>query len=424
MAKFNIKILPVAVFGLLFSLSSVVRADSLFTVFKASLNHDSLYLQAKADYLSAKESKLAAWSSFFPQLSTSGSFFTNYKESLSSSFSVNASQLIFNVAAMRQVSVANAQVREAVIFLSAAQLSLMQRVSATYFDVISAHEMLVVMKQQLKSMNVQLHAVKERYSVGHATITDLDRVKATYDLYRSQWLGEKIKLNTANQKLSEISGYVMKTIPSLKFDFKPVKPKPTRIAVWVDKVRKQNFDLQSANQAVGVTQMMIGVKRGAYFPSVSMTGSYYPGKFYNTGKRFIYGLDVSFSAFQGGYSVAEVGKAQAQYQKALARRDAVYRKAISNLKSGYDGMLEGVEQINAERLAVESNQSALSHTKKGYMSGTQTVLDVLDQQNQLFSAQRTYVEGRIGYMNSVIGLEQAAGTLSPTVLLGIQGWFR
>lgn len=410
-------------FLLSFFSSLGVHAETLHSVYESSLNYDAQYLQAKADYLSAKESKLSAWSSFFPQIGASGNLLNNYQNDSANNFSVNANQVIFNVAAMRQVAVANLQVKEAVTFLSSAQMSLMNRVAAGYFELVKANELLKVMQQQLKSIDEQLKAVKERYNVGHATITDLDRVKATYDLYRSEMLSEKIKLVTAKQKLSELCGYEVKSVPTLKFAFKAVKPTPMSINVWHKKASTQNFSLLAASQSVAVARELISVRRGGYFPSLSLTTSYYPEKLSNIDKHLIYGVDISFNAFRGGYTMAEVGKARAQYQKVLARRDQLYRTVLAETNSAYQGMLDGVSQVMAERTAVESNQSALRHTQQGYLSGTQTILDVLDQQNQLFSAERTYVEGRISYLNNIIKLERAAGTLSPIVLRGIQGWF-
>ena len=141
--------------------------------------------------------------------------------------------------------------------------------------------------------------------------------------------------------------------------------------------------MKAATEAVEVAKANIGVQRGGYLPTVSLTGAYYPSKYYNTGKNLIYGLNVSFTAFQGGYTWAQVGRAQAQYQGVLAQRDATYRTVISDMKNAYNGMLNGVEQIKIEKLALDSNKSALKHTEAGYIAGTQTILDVLDQQSNL-----------------------------------------
>ncbi len=395
-------------------------SETLVHEFQSSLTYDAKYREAKANYNSAKESKLAAWSAFFPQVTGSGNLLTNYNANLSSSFSVSAQQTIFNWGAIRQVSVANAQVRQAVAALSAAEQDLMQRVAQGYFAVIRANELLQVMQAQFDTMGKQLAAVHARYQVGHATITDLDRVKASHDLYRAQLLTLKIKLAEEKQALSQMTGHIIQSIPRLKSKFAPIKPKPADLQVWQEKANQQNLTLRAASEAVQVAKANIGVQRGGYLPTVSLTGAYYTNKYYNTGKNLIYGLNVSFNAFQGGYTWAQVGQAQAQYQGALAQRDTTYRAVISNMKNAFNGMLNGVEQIKIEKLALDSNQSALKHTEAGYIAGTQTILDVLDQQNKLFEAERTYVDGRINYLNNIVLLELAAGTLKPLRLASIQ----
>lgn len=47
----------------------------------------------------------------------------------------------------------------------------------------------------------------------------------------------------------------------------------------------------------------------------------------------------------------------------------------------------------------------------------ETVLDVLQQQRQLFDARRILADSRYQYMTNVLRLEEAAGTLQPSSLI-------
>ena len=80
-------------------------------------------------------------------------------------------------------------------------------------------------------------------------------------------------------------------------------------------------------------------------------------------------------------------------------------------------------QIKAEKRAVESNTSALKNTTEGYNAGNQTLLDVIDQQTNLYNANIQYVAGRVQYLEALSLLEQQAGTLKPGTLKHLQGWF-
>ncbi len=73
--------------------------------------------------------------------------------------------------------------------------------------------------------------------------------------------------------------------------------------------------------------------------------------------------------------------------------------------------MAGISEVEARRLALFSAQSAYDASQVGLEVGTRTVLDVLNNQNNLFTAQRAYALARYNYLQNRLLLEQAAGTL-------------
>ena len=66
----------------------------------------------------------------------------------------------------------------------------------------------------------------------------------------------------------------------------------------------------------------------------------------------------------------------------------------------------------ASRVIV-SSKSALDATQAGYEVGTRNVVDVLNAQNTLFSAERDYSNSRYDYIINMMRLKEQAGLLSP-----------
>ena len=213
-------------------------------------------------------------------------------------------------------------------------------------------------------------------------------------------------------------------LPLFSRRFKLLKPNPSSIEAWRRRVKEKNLNLKAAEEGVLVAKAEVGVQSGKYIPSISFQGAYYPEKLAGINKHFTYGVNVSFSGLDGGKTIAEVGVADAEYQKALSFRDQAYRDAARNLSDSYAGMTIGVAQLRSARMSVSSNYRALKFTRDGYVAGTQTILDVLDQQAKLFDAKRSYVNDQVSYLNSIVGLEWASGSLSPKVLMHLQSWFR
>ena len=74
-------------------------------------------------------------------------------------------------------------------------------------------------------------------------------------------------------------------------------------------------------------------------------------------------------------------------------------------------LVAGISEVEARRLALFSAQSAYEASQVGLEVGTRTVLDVLDNQRTLFTAQQVYARVKYNFLQNRLLLEQAAGTL-------------
>ena len=97
-----------------------------------------------------------------------------------------------------------------------------------------------------------------------------------------------------------------------------------------------------------------------------------------------------------------------------ATQDAVEqtRRAIErSTRDAYQTLVAGISEVEARRLALFSAQSAYEASQVGLEVGTRTVLDVLDNQRTLFTAQQVYARVKYNFLQNRLLLEQAAGTL-------------
>ena len=74
--------------------------------------------------------------------------------------------------------------------------------------------------------------------------------------------------------------------------------------------------------------------------------------------------------------------------------------------------MSGIAGIKANKQAVLSNQTSLDATKVGLRVGTRTEIDVLNAQQALASAQKSYYQSRYTYLDSLLALKQDAGYLT------------
>ena len=105
-------------------------------------------------------------------------------------------------------------------------------------------------------------------------------------------------------------------------------------------------------------------------------------------------------------------------RQAVAQRDVASdqleqqkRALVRNTRNAYQTVVAGISEVEARRLALVSARSAYSASQVGLEVGTRTVLDVLNNQQTLFNAEREFALARYNFLQSRLLLEQAAGTL-------------
>ena len=151
-------------------------------------------------------------------------------------------------------------------------------------------------------------------------------------------------------------------------------------------------------------------------------------------------LDYRYSSFTSGKNSANA-KASVQWniinggsdyattkQRKYTENAAKYtlletrRSAESALKTAYLNVLSDISQVEAYQQAVIAAEASVAAMKAGYDVGTRTIVDLLNQQQQLFNAQQKYSEAKYAYINHLLALKQTAGTLSYHDIDAINNW--
>jgi outer membrane protein len=116
--------------------------------------------------------------------------------------------------------------------------------------------------------------------------------------------------------------------------------------------------------------------------------------------------------YQGGGVDSKVR--QASYSKDKALNDLEYAKRQTDLETqrAYLNLNSSIAQVKALEQALKSSQSQLDSTKLGYEVGVRTSVDVLNAQQQFFSAKRDLLQARYNYLVSIIQLKTASGIVT------------
>jgi outer membrane protein len=429
------------------------RAANLIEVAQQAIFNDAIYHQAVAQRLATNEGVPIAASVLLPNISAMANpsvTQTNYsganldnlflpRNNIEHAYTIalTITQTIFNFAQLSQLAGAWATSRGADAKLNAALQDLMIRVAKAYFTILQDEDNLSYSEATKLAFAEQLDQVKQQYQVGVKTLTEVYTAQAAYESAYARVISDQSTLLNDKEKLRVITGHYYSKLAGLRDDFPLITPRPADIEQWVKTALMQNWGIKAAQYATETARQVIRRQFSGHLPTLNVQGvldrqyqnnmngyfntiDFRPGPSTQTDRSVTLNLNVPI--FAGGGVVAQTNQAIYNYQAVQQQLEQTVRTTMSNTRISYMNVVTGVPQIIADRQAIKSNKSSLAGMEESYRVGTETLVDVLNQQQKLFQAQTEYAKDRYAFVNNILLLKQAAGTLSFDDLRGINVW--
>lgn len=409
-------------------------AANLIDVFHHACANDPTIKEARASFLATEQNVPLSVSTFLPQIfasgflqrsridnETGGNPFDNdsvyYSET--TSYTISATQSVFNFANWARLSEANNGVKAAAAELSAAVQDLMIRTVTAYFNVLVASEDLRFIRAEKKAVERQLKQNQERFKVGLIAITSVHESQAQYDTSVAQEVSAQNQLQNRIEELREITNTTFPSMMGADKDLPLRKPIPANIDRWVSVAENQNYGLKAAHYGVLASKAVIKEQFAGHLPVINAGANYnYTYRSNPVGTdapSWVKSADASISAdlpvFSGGATTALTRQARYNYLAASANQVKTHRSVVSRTRQAYLGVISGISQVKADRQAIISRRSALEATEAAYKVGTRTFVDVLDAQSRLYDTERVSASDQYNYLLNILLLKQAAGTL-------------
>ena len=254
-----------------------------------------------------------------------------------------------------------------------------------------------------------------------------------------------------------ITGVHYPNLSKLSEQFPYITPQPSDIEEWVKIAQNQNWSIKATQFAAFASRQSVKQQQAGHLPNLTAQGLYgynfthvisndlagtsissgggtstTPGPLpvdediFPTGvtktRSLSANLSLNIPIAQGGYVVASTRKAQYNYRIAISQFEQQVRKTINNTRQSYLNIMSGISKIKADKQTIKSTTSSLEGMQAAYEVGTETLVDVLNQQQKVFKAQTQYAADRYAYVNSLLELKAAAGTLCFKDLEAINSW--
>ncbi len=268
-------------------------------------------------------------------------------------------------------------------------------------------------EESLKLGEEALALVKKRYEVGDISNAEFQQASANLLNQRNSALSIAQQRSQTQNQLATLIGK-----PSTAFgisttaiaDLPPMVP-----ADISSSVLQRRPDVAAAEHQLAAANANIGVARGAFFPSISLSAN---GGFASTQLSNLFkwnnvtwaaGPALSLPIFQSGALFANLRNAKAQYEEAVAAYKGQVLTAFQDTANGLDGQRTATEQAAGQQQAYAALAKSAEASKAQYDTGDISKLDYISARQTLLNAQISEQQGLLNAYTASTALIRALG---------------
>jgi outer membrane protein len=430
-------------------ISTTAYADDLYQVYQMALTKDPTINRAKADRDEAFEGITLSRANLLPQISGVISYTdstneqfnfepgptpesppniiiidntsTNLGIDLTLNLSVYDRQNWLGLSRAEKV----AQRSDTNFALSKQQLII--RTTTAYLAILRAKDGLTFVQAEKRAIERQLEQTKQRFKVGLTAITDVHEAQADFDNTVAQEIVAENVVELRLEEMREITGKYHDNIAVLNTEnFSATRPVPENVDAWLRTADEKSLDLMIHTLSKDIAKEDIATARAGHYPTLSLRANYgrddteingngnFPARDGNS-----IGLNLNIPIYSGGSVSALTAQARYRYVAASEDLELTHRSTVRLVRGSYNNVIASTAAIRALEQAVVSADSALKATEAGFDVGTRTIVDVLNSTRNLFDARRNLAGARYDFINSILTLKRAAGSLTEEDLVAV-----
>jgi outer membrane protein len=313
---------------------------------------------------------------------------------------IDVSYPLFNAGRVRnQIRAADTRVEAGRASLRAVEGDVFTEAVGAYNDVIRDRSIVTLNENQVRVLETNLQASRDRFEVGDLTRTDVAQSEARLALARSG-------LATAQGRLRGSEENYRRVIGELPEDLQPPPPLPVLPGTPDQAVQialANNPDVVSIAAQARAAGLDVSVARADRLPTVNAIsnsrylnalGSQPVATLPNSEASLGAGVQARIPLYQGGVVGARVRQAQAQQSQLLEQGIAVERAVVATALAAFATYRASLDAIRSNEVAVSANSLALEGTRAEQTVGTRNVLDVLNAEQELLNSQVALVTAR------------------------------
>lgn len=390
----------------------VYAVDNNITVKDAELTKET----AAVTYEQSKNNRLPNLTGSASQSLTNGQTIDpityNYvnEQIHSTSLSLNTSVTLFQGKQMsNQIKQNKLLLDQNSFYVQQAKNNIVLSVTEAYLQALYAKEGIIVARKNLEASEKEVETAKARLEAGSIAMQDYTDALSQAATNRYNLIDAKNTYATQILTLKQL----LELSPMDEFDV--VTPEtedyvapmiPSKIAVYETALGILP-EYQAAKVGVEASETNEDIAKGAYLPTLSLSGSL--GSGYTSTQDLVFkdqldlnfnqrvGLSLSIPIFNRGQTKANVQKAKIATQQSELQQQTVQKEIYQKIETAYQNAVSAQEQLEAAKAASDAAEESYKLAQKKYDLGALNTTDLVVSQNTFTNAQQNYLQAK--YMN-------------------------
>jgi multidrug efflux system outer membrane protein len=292
-------------------------------------------------------------------------------------------------------------------------LSLVSSVAAAYIDLRSLDRQLEISKSTAKSREESVDIFKRRFSAGTVSELELSQAQSEYFAALAQVPALEKSVAQLENALSVLIGRNPGPIPRGKtIDELAVPAVPAGLP---SDLLERRPDIRQAEQQLIAANARIGVAKGLYFPSISLTGFFGSSSkelsdlFKGPSRAWSYTGTLAGPIFTAGKIKGQVRAAEAIQQEALFSYQKVIQSGFQEVEDALVDQGRTRAQLDVQKKQVEALRTYARLARHRYDNGYTSYIEVLDAERSLFNGEISYTQTQDVLFRAFVNLYKAMG---------------
>jgi NodT family efflux transporter outer membrane factor (OMF) lipoprotein len=298
--------------------------------------------------------------------------------------------------------------------LRSARLSMQAELATNYLTLRETDAELRLVNDTVAAYQRALEIAQNRYNVGMAIKSDV--LQAQTQLANAQEAASEL---VSTRALTEHAIAALIGVPAGSFTL-DAQPEwhtefPDVPAGLPSTLLQRRPDIASAERRVAAANATIGVQEAAYFPSLTLTGSY---SFLSTAIDTLFrssnaahsaSASIAQTVFDAGETRARVAGARAAYDQSVAEYRQTVLTAFQDVEDQLVSSRQLAQQYELRRQASEAADETERLTLNQYRAGTVSYTNVVVAQTSALSARQALARVELQRQTTAIALIRALG---------------